>query len=200
MITATYRLLALVGTFALSLPLTASAKESCANDVCFPTEKQVGDVTLPLRGAGLSTWYGFWVCSGALHAPAEPKSFDELIGTEGVALNITLHYHREISKQKLFDSTKELMADQPGYKESNFTKEWAQIEKLFRTVQEGDEFQIRLLSDGRLVHLFNNKQLATEITNPEFIRRFIGVWLGDQPINKTWRDQMLGIKASDYEI
>lgn len=63
----------------------------------------------------------------------------------------------------------------------------------YRDIGDGDSYQLRYLSDGRLELLLNNELLASE-QGHEFANAYLQIWFGPKPYSERLKEQLLAIR------
>ncbi|MDF1630037.1 MAG: chalcone isomerase family protein [Alcanivoracaceae bacterium] len=63
----------------------------------------------------------------------------------------------------------------------------------YRDIGDGDSYQLRYLSNGRLELLLNNELLASE-QGHEFANAYLQIWFGPEPYSDRLKEQLLALQ------
>ncbi|MCC1495462.1 chalcone isomerase family protein [Alcanivorax sp. 1008] len=63
----------------------------------------------------------------------------------------------------------------------------------YRDIGDGDSYQLRYLSDGRLELLLNNELLVSE-QGHEFANAYLQIWFGPKPYSERLKEQLLALR------
>jgi hypothetical protein len=152
------------------------------------------DTTLVLNGAGLREKFFLDIYIGALYLPAKTPDARAILGDTGPASVLMHILHGEISKEKITGgwneglekniSQKKLAAIEPQLKKFN---------SLFKTVRKGDSMRIDYRPEtGTEVRI--NGEWRGAVEGNEFFRALLSIWLGEDPVGKSLKHEMLGNK------
>ena len=152
------------------------------------------DTTLVLNGAGLREKFFLDIYISALYLPAKTPDAGAILSDTGPASVLMHILHSEISKKKMVNawneglernlSQKELAAIGPQLKKFN---------SLFKAVREGEKIRIDYRPDtGTEVRI--NGEWRGAIEGNEFFRALLHIWLGEDPVSKSLKQEMLGDK------
>lgn len=161
-------------------------------EVSFADEVMLNKTALSIKGAAVLKWAMlFDVYAGAFYLP------DGVSGakwTEDVPKKLELSYFREIEAQGFADASDKILKD------SLTTTEYKQLaERLkvfygfFQDVKPGDRYSINY-SPGQGTELKLNGQGRGSVQGADFAVAYFGIWLGESPINKKFRDRLLGTR------
>jgi hypothetical protein len=151
-------------------------------------------ITLVLNGAGLREKFYVDVYVGALYLQAKTPDAHAILSDNGPA---SVHMHilyKELSKQKITDgwidgldaniSESELQYLQPRVDAFN---------KLFTVLKKGDVLRIDYSPDkGTEVRI--NGKLRGAVEGNDFFRALLKIWIGENPISKSLKQDMLDNK------
>jgi Chalcone isomerase-like len=150
------------------------------------------DTTLVLNGAGLREKFFVDVYIGALYLESKTTEVKTIMNDTGAA-SVLMHFlHSEVGKDKLTAGWTE------GF-ENNLSRTTMQaieeritmFNKLFQTVHEGDVIRLDYLPDsGTQVRI--NGELRGTVEGNDFFRALLSIWLGERPVTKSLRKDMLG--------
>ncbi|RMD75005.1 MAG: hypothetical protein D6818_02365 [Bacteroidetes bacterium] len=144
---------------------------------------------LELRGTSTLRWMGlFRVYSGGFYLPAEVASAR---WDEDVAKCLELVYFRRIAAQDFGKASDKML------KKGLDTEAYARIEerlvefyRYFRDVNAGDRYTLIYRPGGGTELRLNGEPLGV-VPGNDFARAYFGIWLGEAPLDKGFRDQLL---------
>ena len=96
-------------------------------------------------------------------------------GIEASPHALTLHYHRDISRDQLVSASLDEMR-RLGTDDAAVERWKADLNRVFPDVREGDRI-IGLHLPGKGARFFHQGKLTGEVNDPEFARRFFAIWL-----------------------
>ena len=137
-------------------------------------------------GAGEMRFFGFRIYRATLWVAGNS------IDTAPFAL--TLHYHRDITRQQLVSSSIDEMR-RTGTPEATAEKWRADLERVFPDVREGDRI-IGIHLPGTGARFYHQGKLTGEVKDPEFSRRFFAIWLDPKTRSPDVRALLLKRPAS----
>jgi hypothetical protein len=175
------RLLPLLAA-ALVAPATALANPGAAK----PPELVQALPQAALRGEGRLRFFGLHVYDARLWAPA-PVSADAWADT---ALALELAYARTLYGRAIAERSLEEMRRQGEIAPAQGERWLTEMERLFPDVRDGDRLT-GLYRPGRGAAFFLNGQPRGEVADPEFARRFFGIWLAPQTSEPALRERLL---------
>ncbi len=171
----------------LILP-TTSLQAAEIKGVEFADQIMIEEIPLKIRGVALLKWAGFFnIYAGALYLP---KGHDSGEWNDEIAKSLELSYLHGIKAADFGSASEKLL-------KKNLTKtEYASLSErlkafymLFRDVKPGDRYRLTYLP-GRGTELHWNGELLGSASGADFARAYFGIWLGDKPINKSFRDRL----------
>lgn len=137
-------------------------------------------------GAGEMRFFGFRLYRATLWVAGSS------IDTAPFAL--TLHYHRDITRQQLVNSSLDEMR-RTGTPEATAEKWRADLERVFPDVREGDRI-IGIHLPGTGARFYHQGKLTGEVRDPDFSRRFFAIWLDPKTRSPDVRAMLLKRPAS----
>lgn len=145
---------------------------------------------LDLQGAGLLRYMVFIKAyAGALYTN-EVVPLTQILGP--VAKHLVLEYFHPISKEDFAKATRKKIADNITAAEGqNLTTRIDQLAGLYRDVEPGDRYALTHVP-GEGVHLTLNGEWLGLVPGDDFARAAFAIWLGAHPIDKNFRNQLLG--------
>jgi hypothetical protein len=104
---------------------------------------------------------------------------------------LELYYFHKISAQDFRDSTTEMIKKNTSPDEfSGIKSQLDQFNGLYRDVNPGDRYRAEYIP-GKGTTLYLNGRALGSINGREFSRAFFSIWIGKNPIDKKFRDQLL---------
>jgi len=172
-----------IGTFIC--PLNAAEIEG----VRFSDIYVVDNAKLRISGVGLLRYWGFKAYVGALYLEEGATANDVMSDT---AKRIELEYFRSIKGKDFGPATNKSIAKNVDSK--TFDRLRPQIEyhnSLYQDVQPGDRYSLTYVP-GRGTELALNGEPKGIIEGAEFAAAVFSIWLGPNPINESFKKQLLG--------
>jgi len=144
---------------------------------------------LKLNGVAVLKWAMlFDVYAGAFYLP---KGVPGARWSNDVAKRLELAYFREIEAKGFAEASDKLLQD------NLLPAEYQALEKrlqtfygFFRDVKPGDRYSINYLPHKGTELRFNETPLG-HVPGADFAAAYFGIWLGDEPISKGFRDRLL---------
>lgn len=170
----------------LTTPTAARAAE--IEDVDFPDRVEAGDTTLPLFGLGLLRYkILFRGYVGGLYLPPGTPASRTL---EDVPKALELYYFWDIDAPLFGEAANELLAKtHPPERIAALRGRLDRLHALYRDVEVGDRYRLTYVP-GVGTSLRHNGELLGTIPGADFASDYFGIWLGEEPINEAFRDQM----------
>jgi hypothetical protein len=187
----------LLGSLLCLSALSASALEVAGVNV--PEKAQVGGQPLVLNGAGSRFMAGVIdVYVIAFYLPESKHKVEEVL-EESRSKNVTIWFLTPLGVQvtgvQLLDATHKLMSENMGAEElKNLDPSWKQFSTFFDKIKEfknEDKLSVDYQPGKGMRISMNGKELG-RIVQPEFMRAFLLVWLGEQPAQVDLKDRLLG--------
>jgi hypothetical protein len=160
--------------------------------VTFADEYRAGDVKLAIRGyAILNYMLVIRAYAGALYlTPATPSS-QALSDTPRV---LELHYFHSISAEDFRTSTTEMIRRNTTPEAFNgIRREIDVMNALYRNVSPGDRYRAEYIPGKGTTLYLKGKALGT-VRGELFSKAFFSIWIGSNPIDRSFRDRLLGIR------
>lgn len=174
--------------FLLCLSLTAKA-----DDVQVPEELQMDESLLVLNGSGLRSRMFIDLYVGSLYLPNEAHDAASIIiSDEPMAIRLAI-VSSLITSEKLRDATLEgfenAVSDTSPLDEriSRFLSAFGDV------VNVGDLFQLAWNSKSGMLEVHRNEQLVEQIEGLDFKQALFAIWLGDNPVQESLKDELLGL-------
>jgi hypothetical protein len=172
----------------IATPAVASLSVA-VDSVRFDTSVDVMDQRLHLHGAGLLKVMVFIKAyAGALYLPESVPS-DQVL--KPVAKQLVLEYFHPIKGEDFAKATRKKIADNVTADQVNGLQ--ARIDNLaalYRDVKPGDRYALTYIPDEGTTLSLNGESLGS-IPGDDFARAVFAIWLGANPIDQKFRDQLL---------
>lgn len=180
--------LACVLIISLFLP-SVNLQSAEIKGVGFVEKIMIEETPLRVRGVALLKWAGFInVYAGAFYLPEEHVS---AVWEQDVAKGLELSYFRTIKAEEFGIASDKLLQDTLTEVEyRGLSERLKSFYSLFRDVKPGDRYRL-IYQPGRGTELHLNDQLLGTAAGADFARAYFGLWLGEQPISKGFRDRLL---------
>jgi hypothetical protein len=170
-------------------PLRSEAAE--INGTYFEENLTVGNTTLKLAGVGLLRYWGFKAYVGAFYLEEGYQSEEALSDR---AKRIEIEYLRSIRGEDFGPATDKAIAE--NVDPETFVRLRPQIDyhnSLYQDVKPGDRYSLTYVP-GKGTELALNGQPKGIIEGADFAKAVFSIWLGPEPINESFKDQILGLK------
>ena len=182
--------LILAGTVIAVFAMPCHAKE--INKVRFQDQVFVNGIELNLKGVAVLKWAMlFDVYAGGFYLPVDVPGSK---WTDGVAKKLELSYFRDIEAKGFADASDKLLKDNLSAEEyGELAERLEEFYGFFRDVKPGDRYSINYIP-GNGTELRLNGEVMGRVPGHDFAVAYFGIWLGDKPINKSFRDKLLGTR------
>lgn len=159
-------------------------------DISFPDEVDSEAGPLRLFGLGLLRYRVlFRGYVGGLYLPdgVEPAAlFDDLPKA------LELYYYWDIEGRFFGEAADDILSRAlPAERVTALRSRVDRLHALYRDVEEGDRYRLTY-SPGVGTTLALNGEVLGTIPGADFAADYFGIWLGSEPLNVPFRDQMLG--------
>lgn len=159
-----------------------------AEEPSFDQSVTVRETTLQRVGTGSFSWMFFKVYDGAYYQDAQNLDQQPL---DNVAKRLVLQYHRKLTAKQFRKSGN-------GFLEKNLDSQTLdslsdRLRKLndaYKDVQKGDRYALTYLPGKGTTLALNGESLVT-IPGQDFAQAYFSIWLGDDPVKASFRDQLL---------
>ena len=136
-------------------------------------------------GRGEMTWFGFSIYRATLWvAGDDPASAPSAL---------QLDYHRDIPSERLVQTSIDEMR-RLGADETQLRAWEAELKRVFPDVKEGDSI-VGVHLPGRAARFYYRGVPSGEVADPEFARRFFGIWLDPKSRSPELRAALLSRPA-----
>ncbi len=173
------------------LLLTATTSSSAEiGGVSFAERVPVAESEVVLTGTALLKWAVFFdVYVGAFYLPdRQPGSR----WTENVPKHLELFYFRKFKAEDFSSSSDKLLRQTLTPEQyRQLSKRLSDFYRLFRDIEPGDRYSLSYHpAVGTELRL--NDELLGAVPGHDFAVAYFGIWLGPKPINKAFRNRLLG--------
>ena len=173
-------------TVLLAAPPSLAAE---IEDVPFPDQVTSDAGPMPLFGLGLLRYRVlFRGYVGGLYLPNDVRP-NRLF--EDVPKALELYYFWDIEGRFFGEAADELLSRSlPPERLAALRSRLDRLHALYRDVEEGDRYRLTYSPGVGTTLTLNGEALGT-IPGADFASDYFGIWLGDDPLNAPFRDQML---------
>lgn len=175
----------------ISLPVSAQEIQGIAIPDSLPVASS--DTTLLLNGAGIREKFFIDVYIGALYLPSVTTDASAILNADEAA-GVLMHFlHSEVSRKKITAGWEDgLKANLTPAELEAIRPRLDKFNNLFLTVRTGDVIRIDYIpTSGTAVRI--NDEWRGSIEGNDFFRALLRVWLGDRPVSKALKQDMLGL-------
>jgi hypothetical protein len=174
----------------LLLLLAQPASASRLEDVAFAEDVEAGAAKLELRSVGLLRYRVlFKAYAAGLYLPPETPAHEALAD---VPKRLEIEYFWSIDGEAFGRAADELLARQlPAAQLERLRPRLAKLHALYRDVGPGDRYAITYVP-GRGTELSLNGVALGSVPGADFASAYFGIWLGDDPLDASLRQQLLG--------
>jgi hypothetical protein len=157
-----------------------------------PDQLPAADSQLLLNGAGLREKYMIDLYIGGLYLQAKSSDATAIINAdEPMALRLLIVSSR-INSENMTETTLEGFQNSLGDKLAAMQPRIDQFMLSFKEpIKEGDVFEMLYLPASGVIISKNGKQLNT-VEGVDFKAALFGIWLGEEPAQKSLKEDMLG--------
>jgi len=181
---------AIVLVAAIFVLLAAGTNAAEIDGAYFKDHLIVNNTTLKLIGTGLLSYWGFKVYVGAFYLE-EGCPIDEALSDR--AKRIELQYKRSIKGKDFGPATdKSIAKNLDPAAISRLRPRIDYHNSLYEDVQPGDRYALTYIP-GRGTELTLNGESKGVIEGADFAAAVFSIWLGPEPLNKSFKNQILGL-------
>lgn len=177
-------------TFLLALALAAPAHGATIEDVTFAERHEAASLALPLRGVGLLRYrVVFKGYVAALYLPREVASERVL---DDVPKRLEIEYFWSIEAADFAKAQDEGIArNLDAAALERIRPQMAAMGALYRDVEPGDRYALTYVPGGGTELALNGEPLGV-VAGAEFARAIFSIWLGEEPLSRSLKNQLLG--------
>lgn len=176
--------------FFTALPAHGRVPVATIDGVRFALSCQVGSKTLKLRGVATLRYLRFIrAYAGGLYLPQNVGSADAL---SDVPKRLVLEYFHPIEAEEFADATRTMVAKNTDTE--TFIRIAPVLDRLcrtYRTVAPKDRYALSYAPEKGLELTLNGTLLGT-FEGAAFARAMFAIWIGRDPIDKKFRNRLLG--------
>lgn len=159
--------------------------------VVFQDSITVEGQELPMRGTGLFRYLGFIKAYvGVLYMPDNISSERVLAD---IPKRLELEYFHPIKGKDFGAATNKILSKNLGQETLERIMPRVEVHNsLYRDVKPGDRYSLTYVPGRGTELAFNGKPLGI-IQGEDFASAIYAMWLGEKPINKSFRRQLMGV-------
>jgi hypothetical protein len=178
-------------TIFLCVAATATAREIGGLNLAEEITQSSGTV-LQLNGAGIRSKFFFKIYVGALYLEEKNSAAPEVIGREG-GKQIFMHFlYDEVGKEDLVEAWNDgFQANGSPARLGELAQQIDSFNAMFDTVKSGDVIVLDY-QPGNGTSVFIRNQKKGTIPGKPFNDLLLSIWLGEKPVTKALRDDLLG--------
>ena len=184
----TKQLAIIVVLIGMTMPVSATRVE----DVKFPEQYMADGAELKIRGTGTLRYMVFIKAYvGGLYLPKDVSSGDAL---SEVPKRLEVEYFHAIEGKDFGAAARKMIAN--NVDEATFQRLEPKIEhhsSMYEDVKPGDRYALTYIP-GRGTELALNGEPKGTIEGSEFAAALFSIWLGEKPIDDSFKKQILGLK------
>lgn len=157
----------------------------------FPERQVVDGHELTMRGSGILRYMIFIkVYEGAFYLSEGDPAERALDGS--AARRLAFHYFHGIAAKDLVASTTEMIRRNVSPEAfRSLQSKIDQFNNMYLDVEAGDRYTATFIPGAGTSLSLNDRELGT-VDGADFAAAFFAIWLGENPIDKTFRDRLLG--------
>jgi chalcone isomerase-like protein len=185
------KILTIAFVFNISAGMVESSSRGISIDgTTFAPQINILNNELHLKGAALLRYLVFIKAyAGALYLQ---EGTDGAYALDDTPRHLVLEYRVPISARDFADATSRKIKD--SVSSETYLKIQPRIQslnRLYRDVQAGDRYSLTYIPGKGTQLIYNTTPLGT-IEGSDFSRALFSIWIGDNPIDKTFRDKLVG--------
>ncbi|MFO7990508.1 MAG: chalcone isomerase family protein [Thermodesulfobacteriota bacterium] len=169
---------------------TIHAAVTTVDGTAFSNTVTVNQTRLDLQGAALLRYMFFIEAyTGALYLPDTADGSQAL---EDIPKHLVLEYRVAISAEDFARATEKKIRESVSDAEfQRLLPKITALNRLYRDVVPKDRYALTYIPESGTVLTYNSTPLGT-IEGHEFARAVFSIWIGANPIDKGFRDKLLG--------
>lgn len=175
----------------ISLMVSTPVSAAEIDGTVFEDDHHYKDVQMTLKGTAMLRYMRFIKAyTGALYLQEDTVSHDAL---NDLPKRLVLEYRYAIAAEDFADATTEII--KRNVDETMFRRLESRIQELndmYRNVKPNDRYSI-IYIPGHGTELALNDVPLGVIPGADFARAVFSIWIGDTPINESFRNRLLGI-------
>lgn len=176
----------------LAATLSAPALALTVGGVDVPDTYTANSTELQLNGAGTRSKFFIDLYVGSLYVPKAQHDGNTVVDADEPQA-ITLHIISDmITSDRMTEATMEGFEASTGGDMAPIQSEIDQFMSVFKEeIKEGDVFDL-VYVPGEGVKVFKNSEQKGTVGDLEFKKALFGIWLSDEPAQKSLKKKMLG--------
>ena len=176
----------------LAATLSAPALALTVGGVDVPDTYTANSTELQLNGAGTRSKFFIDLYVGSLYVPKAKHDGNAVVDADEPQA-ITLHITSDmITSDRMTEATMEGFEASTGGDMAPIQSEIDQFMSVFKEeIKEGDVFDL-VYVPGEGVKVFKNSEQKGTVGDLEFKKALFGIWLSDEPAQKSLKKKMLG--------
>lgn len=169
---------------------TLNASVTIVDGTGFTNTFETGNTRLHLKGAALLKYLVFIdAYAGALYLP---KGSDGSQALDDIIKHLELEYRVAISADDFAKATlKKIKGSVSSEVFKQLLPKIEALNSLYRNVKPGDRYALAYIPGAGTQLIYNTIPLGT-VEGAQFARAVFGIWIGDNPIDKEFRNKLLG--------
>ncbi|MFO7861294.1 MAG: chalcone isomerase family protein [Desulfosalsimonas sp.] len=157
----------------------------------FAEQKTIDGHTLTLRGTGVLRYMVFIKAYKGAFYLQEGKTADQATDDKS-ARCLVLHYFQAIEAGDFAEATREMIKKNvPPDLFATVLPKIEEFNTLYSDITPGDRYAAAYTPESG-TRLWLNDELLGGVKGAAFASAFFAIWLGENPIDETFRDRMLG--------
>jgi hypothetical protein len=169
---------------------TGHASVTMVDGSAFSNTVTVNQTRLHLQGGGLLRYmYFIKAYAGAFYLP---ETADGSQALDDIPKHLVLEYRVAISADDFARATEKKIRDSVSDEDfQRLLPKIAALNRLYRDVVPKDRYALTYIPGSGTLLTYNTRPLGT-IEGEEFARAVFSIWIGHNPIDKGFRDRLLG--------
>ncbi|MFO7786235.1 MAG: chalcone isomerase family protein [Halospina sp.] len=187
------QILTLAFALLCAFAMTAQAQEKTVEGVELPGTIEVAGNELSLNGAGVRSKWFMSLYVGSLYLPQEFDSAQAIVeADQPMAIQLDI-ISGMIDSENMTEATMEGFESSTGGNMEPIQDDIDAFMGLFeKEIKEGDQFKITYMPEEGIVGFKNGERIGTVDGGMEFKKAVFGIWLGDEPAQKSVKTAMMG--------
>ncbi|MGM0435355.1 MAG: chalcone isomerase family protein [Pseudomonadota bacterium] len=187
------QILTLAFALLCALAMTAQAQEKTVEGVELPGTIEVAGNELSLNGAGVRSKWFMSLYVGSLYLPQEFDSAQAIVeADQPMAIQLDI-ISGMIDSENMTEATMEGFESSTGGNMEPIQDDIDAFMSLFeKEIKEGDQFKITYMPEEGIVGFKNGERIGTVDGGMDFKKAVFGIWLGDEPAQKSVKTAMMG--------
>ncbi|RIL09889.1 MAG: hypothetical protein DCC75_05545 [Proteobacteria bacterium] len=169
-------------------PTEGGEDSACIRSTCFPRRVVNFRRELSLYGLGHYRYFGFSVFSAALYSEDSQSLERGFLGSSPATLRLC--YYRELDREDFIESGSVIIGKNPGADQVRIAASLERMNALYEAVTPGDCYQINYSPINGIELLLNGVSRGI-ISDGEFGRAYLGIWLSDYAFSSSLRESLL---------